>query len=89
VAARNAGISDGEIEAVRSGPQAPCWSELERALLAATDQMIRDKSIEDGVWQVIAADLDYKQQLDFVFTVSSYAMLAMALNALKVQLEPE
>jgi len=89
VAARKAGMSDAEIEAVRTGPQAPVWTELERALLTATDQMIRDNGIEDGVWQVIAGQLDYRQQLDYVFTVSSYAMLAMALNALNVQLEPE
>lgn len=89
VAARNAGISDAEIDAVRTGPHAPNWTPLERALLAATDQMIRDNRIDDEVWQLITSEMDYKQQLDFVFTVSSYAMLAMALSALEVQLEPE
>lgn len=89
VTARNIGISEAEIEAVKIGPQLPIWSPLESALLSATDQMIRNNGIEDSVWDVIAGELDYKQQLDFVFTVSSYAMLAMSLNALKVQLEPE
>lgn len=87
VTARNVGISDEEIEAVRTGPQWPDWSPLERALLTATDQMIEDNRIEDDVWDAVAKELDHKQQLDFVFTVSSYAMLAMSLNALNVQLE--
>jgi hypothetical protein len=49
--------------------------------------MIEDNRIEDDVWDAVAKELDHKQQLDFVFTVSSYAMLAMSLNALNVQLE--
>ncbi|MDG2004161.1 MAG: carboxymuconolactone decarboxylase family protein [Novosphingobium sp.] len=88
-AARQAGISDEEIDAVRAEPQWPHWSALEKALLTATDQMIGQNRIDDGVWQVLAGELDHKQQLDFVFTVSSYAMLAMSLGALNIQLEPE
>jgi len=89
VTARNVGMSEAEIEAVKTGPQWPDWSPIERALLTATDQMIEDNRIEDDVWAVIAAELDHKQQLDFVFTVSSYAMLAMSIAALNVQLEPD
>ena len=89
VAARKAGMPDDEIEAVKDGPDLPRWTPLERALLSATDGMIRDNRIDDGDWAIIAAAFDRKQQLDFVFTVSSYAMLAMALSALNVQLEPE
>ena len=89
VTARNAGISDSEIEAVKTGPQWQGWTPFESALLAATDQMIEDNRIDNGVWKVIAKELDYRQQLDFVFTVGSYAMLAMSLAALNVQLEPE
>jgi alkylhydroperoxidase family enzyme len=89
VTARNVGISEAEIEAVKTGPKWPDWSPLERALLTATDQMIEDNRIEDEVWGVIADEFDEKQQLDFVFTVSSYAMLAMSIAALDVRLEPQ
>jgi len=89
VAARKAGVTDAEIEALKIGPNLPIWTPLESALLAATDQMIQQNRIKDTTWDVIAEELDYKQQLDFVFAVSSYAMLAMSLNALNVQLEPE
>ncbi len=89
VTARKAGISDADIEAVRIGPHLPNWTALKAALLTATEQMIGQNRIDDGVWQVIAGELGYQEQLDFVFTVSSYAMLAMSLNALNVQLEPE
>lgn len=89
VAARNVGISDADIEAVKGGSDLPNWTPLEKALLTATDQMITDNMIEDAVWDVVAGELSSKQQLDFVFTVSSYAMLAMSLSALNVQLESE
>jgi len=87
--ARKAGISDAEIDAIGSGPQLPGGDTLENALLLATDQIVKENRIDAAVWQIIAGQLDYRQQLDFVFTVSSYAMLAMSLAALNVQLESE
>lgn len=83
------GVTEAEVEAVKHGPDAPGWGQLERDLLRAVDQLIRHNKIEDATWAGIARHFDKKQQLDFVFTVSSYAMLAMVLNALRVPLEAE
>jgi 4-carboxymuconolactone decarboxylase len=88
-AARRIGMSAGEIEAIKTGADAPGWSRLERDVLRAVDQLRNDTAIDDETWNGLAEHLDRRQLLDFLFTVGSYAMLAMVLNAVRVQLEPQ
>lgn len=85
--AKQAGMSDDEIRAVREGERAECWTGKEQALIGATDQLKRDTHISDGVWSALASHYDTKQIMDIVFTVGQYNMLAMALNSLGVQLD--
>lgn len=83
------GVTAAEIEAVKKGPDDGGWGQLERDLLSAVDQLIRKNRIEDATWAGIARHLDKKQQLDFLFSVTSYAMLAMVINSLRIPLEDE
>jgi 4-carboxymuconolactone decarboxylase len=85
--ARSIGFSDEEIHAVRIGADAPCWSEADRALLQSVDQLIDKTDIDDVTWEALARHLDEQQLLDVFFTIGSYVMLAMMLNATRVQLE--
>jgi alkylhydroperoxidase family enzyme len=87
--ARSVGMSDAEIEAIRIGADAANWSAFERAALRATDQLRQHTAIDDETWGELAAELSQQELLDLVFTIGSYAMLAMVLNAVGVQLEPE
>jgi 4-carboxymuconolactone decarboxylase len=86
--AKNIGMTREEIEAIKSGADAPVWSTFERYVLRAVDQLRNDVAIDDETWNVLAKHLDRRQLLDFLFTVGSYAMLAMVLNGIRVQLEP-
>lgn len=86
--AKNIGMTAGEIEAIKAGADAPGWSKFERHMLRAVDQLRNDVAIDDETWNGLAEHLDRRQLLDFLFTVGSYAMLAMVLNAVRVQLEP-
>ncbi len=69
------------------GADAPGWSELDRALLRATDELHRDAFISDTTWQALSAHLDTQQLMDLVFTVGQYNLVSMALNTLGVQLD--
>lgn len=86
-AAKNIGMTAEEFEAIKTGADAPVWSKFERYLLRAVDQLRNDVAIDDETWNGLAEHLDWRQLLDFLFTVGSYAMLAMVLNAIRVQLE--
>jgi 4-carboxymuconolactone decarboxylase len=88
-AAMRIGMTTDEIEAIKTGADAPIWSKFERDLLNAVDQLRNDTAIHDETWNGLAGHLDRRQLLDFLFTVGSYAMLAMVMNAVGVQLEQE
>ena len=47
---RQAGLSEEEIARVRSGPEAPGWSERQALILCAVDELHRDRRIGDEVW---------------------------------------
>jgi 4-carboxymuconolactone decarboxylase len=85
--AKNIGMTAEEM-AIKTGADASVWSKFERHLLRAVDQLRNDVAIDDETWTGLAEHLDRRQVLDFLFTVGSYAMLAMVLNGVRVQLEP-
>jgi alkylhydroperoxidase family enzyme len=86
--ARRSGLRDQEIERITQGPDAPGWSELDRALLRATDELRADAMITDQTWKQLSEHLDTRQLMDLVFTVGQYNLVSMALNSLGVQLDP-
>lgn len=84
---KQAGLSDAEIEAIKTGADAPNWSERERLLLRATDELRADAFITDATWAALSKHYETNQLMDLVFTVGQYAMVSMALNSFGVQLE--
>jgi AhpD family alkylhydroperoxidase len=84
---KRAGLSAEEIERVRSGPDAPGWSERQALLLRAADELHADRRIGDELWAQLAAQLDEVRLIELCMLVGHYEMLAMTLNSLGV--EPE
>lgn len=82
-----AGLSEDEIDRITRGPEAEGWSDSERALLRATDELHHDSFVSDETWTALAKHFETQQLLDLIFTVGQYHMVSMALNTLGVQLE--
>ena len=89
VLAGDAGITPEEVARVRTGPSAGGWAPLDRALLAAADELVVDARISDATWATLAAELDTQQLMDVVFTVGAYDLLAMAFRTFDVQLDED
>lgn len=85
---KGSGLSDEEIARIAKGSDAPGWSELERALLRATDELHADSFVSDATWAALSQHLSTQQLMDLVFTVGQYTLVSMALNTLGVQPEP-
>lgn len=83
---RRSGISAAEIEAVKSGPDAPGWDALEAAILKAADELIGDHHVSDATWLALA-ELGDQGRMDLVFTVGQYTQVSMMLNSFGVQLD--
>jgi 4-carboxymuconolactone decarboxylase len=84
---RTAGLSDDEIGQIAIGPQAPGWSDEDRSLLTAVDELIGDRCVTDGTWAQLASRYDEEELIEITMLAGSYAMLAGTLNSLGVQLE--
>ncbi|MGH3246526.1 MAG: carboxymuconolactone decarboxylase family protein [Trebonia sp.] len=86
--AKNAGMSDEEIDAISVGPDSAVWGPRDAALLRSVDEIVADRYISDETWKQLAEHLDRKQLMDLVFTIGNYDLLAMAFNTFGLQLDP-
>lgn len=82
-----AGLGEEEIKRIKIGPIDRAWSEADRALLQATDELHRDAFIKDDTWAILGRYFDEHQLIDLVFAVGQYNLVSMALNTLGVQLD--
>ena len=85
--AKNEGLSDEEIERIKIGSQADDWSDIERALLDAADELHENSFVSDQTWEALSKQYTEQQMMDLVFTVGQYHMVSMALNSFGVQLD--
>jgi AhpD family alkylhydroperoxidase len=83
--ATRAGLTPAEVERVAAGPGDPGWSERDRALLTAVDQLHADQDLTDAAWADLGRHLDERQRLELVLLEGHYEMLATAIATLRVE----
>jgi alkylhydroperoxidase family enzyme len=86
---RAAGLSAAEIEAVRSGPGAGSWSRRQELLLRAVDELHAERTIGDELWAQLRPIYSDEELIELCMLTGHYEMLAMTLNSLRVQPDPE
>ena len=87
--ARAAGMTEDDIARVVAGPDAPGWSESERALVRAADELTSPAfDIGNDTWAVLRSHYDDARLTEIPFVVGQYTMLSMFANSLGVVLEP-
>jgi AhpD family alkylhydroperoxidase len=86
---RAAGLSDAEIERVRLGADAPGWTTRQAMLLRAVDELHDHDRIGDELWAQLAREHSDAELIELCLLVGQYIMLAMTLNSLGVQVEPQ
>jgi alkylhydroperoxidase family enzyme len=86
--AKEAGLTDAEITRVAQGADAKGWSEEQAALLRACDELRRETFVSDATWKALNKYYDTQKLLEIIYTSGGYAMTAIAINSLGIQLEP-
>src|ERR1700752_5042884 len=72
-AARAVGLSEEQVQAVRSWPVATCFSPVERAVLAYTDCLVLEGGrVPDGVFAALSAELSDVQILELTYITCTY-----------------
>jgi alkylhydroperoxidase family enzyme len=82
--AESAGLSAAAVQRVREGAAAEGWSERQRLLLRAADELHGERVISDGLWAELRPRLSDAELIELCMLVGHYEMLAMTLNSLGV-----
>ena len=81
------GLTETEIEAIKTGADAANWSPADAALIKASDELHADQFITDATWAALKTHFTDKQCMDVVFTTGQYTQVSMILNSFGVQLD--
>ncbi len=79
------GITPEIAQRVFDGPLAEGWRPNEQALLAAVDELVETKDIDDAGWRTVGTYYDRRQLLELVMLIGQYDSLATTLGVLRVQ----
>lgn len=80
------GLTTTDVARVRADAEAANWSERQRAILRAVDELHATRTLSDAGWQALhAAGLGETELIELPMLVGHYEMLAMTLNALAVE----
>lgn len=80
------GLTEDEIERIKAGPDAAGWSNIDRAMLRATDDLTSNHFVSDASWAALAP-LGDKGRMDLIMTVGQYTQVSMMLNSFGIQVE--
>lgn len=72
----------------RGGPADPVWSDEDRVLLNACDQLHRDCDIDDDIWQALRKLFTEEAVLEILMLAGYYRMVSYLTNALRLPPEP-
>ncbi len=83
--ALTAGLDAEHVRRVREGPGWEGWTELQRLLLRACDELHQSRALSDELWTGLRPLLSDAQLIELCMLVGHYEMVAMTLNSLRVQ----
>ncbi len=85
VLARAVGVTPTELHRVAAGPDAAGWDPFEATLLRLADELYRNSSVRDEVWEALAARYDLYHLVDAVMAVNETTLVGMLYNSWGVQ----
>jgi methylated-DNA-[protein]-cysteine S-methyltransferase len=80
-------ITAAEIKAVKKGASASNWSQFDKLLLTAADELHNEYALSDATWRNLGKHYSNEQILDLIATVGNYHLVAMFLNSTKVPID--
>jgi 4-carboxymuconolactone decarboxylase len=83
------GLSPDMFGPLQVGADDPYFSDFERTIIRATDELVEHRAVSDATWQALAAEWSSPQLLDFLFTVGIYVALAGVMRSLRVARQPD
>jgi 4-carboxymuconolactone decarboxylase len=86
IAKRN-GRTDEDVARIPKGPTADGWTQKDRLLMQAVEELHEDQFISDETWDGLSRIYNTKQMIDLIFTVGNYHTNAMYTNSVGMPFE--
>ena len=83
------GLDPEMYEPIKVGADDPYFTDFERVVIRATEELIDDRRIGDENWAALMAEWDDRQMLDFIFTVGCYVLTAGFMRSTGVERQPD
>jgi 4-carboxymuconolactone decarboxylase len=79
------GLDPRMFRPIQVGADDPYFSEFERVVIRATEELVNERKIGDANWQALMQEWSNQQMLDFLFTVGAYVTIAGVMRSTGVQ----
>lgn len=87
--ATRVGLTEDQLHSiVHDGPDDPCWDESDRLLLKLCDELHRDCSLSEPLWQSLRMIHSEEALLELLMLAGFYRTVSYLTNALQLPLEP-
>lgn len=83
------GVSRATVERVMEGPDADGWSDRQRLILLAADELHVQSRVSDATWAGLEGHLDEAQLIELTVLAGFYHAVCYLLNSAGVEVEPE
>jgi 4-carboxymuconolactone decarboxylase len=83
---RAIGLSEDDIERIKTGPKAG-WGRHDAALVQAADDLFDNSVVSEATWHTLSERYNTQQMMDLVFTIGAYNLVSWTLNSLGVPLD--
>jgi 4-carboxymuconolactone decarboxylase len=86
---RTAGIRDDQIEAIERGAtqDSTAFSELERAVLAFTTEVLAGPTVSGATFAAVDESLSPREIVELLLTIGNYLMLARVMTTLEIDID--
>ena len=86
--AKLAGVSDGQVAALeRDDAEAACFDPVDRVVLRATDEIVRDCGPSDATFDELARHLSPREIVELVLAVGFYMTMARLMVSTRIDLD--
>ena len=85
---RDLGMPDAKMQALKVGPEAPAFNELERLVVRITDEVVHNVKASDATFKVLAEKLGHRQLSELILVIGFYMMVCRFLENFEVDIEP-
>jgi alkylhydroperoxidase family enzyme len=85
---KNVGVTDEQNEALEDWPSAKCFSEVQRAALAFTDEIVKLPKPTDATFNAIASKLTPAALVELQLSVGFYIMTSKFLETFAIDMQP-